>query len=543
MQTSKWDAIIIGSGPAGLAAAQLLGRSRRRTLVLDSGSGRNRFAEHMHGVVGFDGAEPAALRVRGRDEAAAYGVEFRSAEVATVRDRGDALEVVTRDASVRTRSLVVATGLTDVLPNVPGLRERWGLSVLHCPYCHGYEVRDQRLGVLVTSEAALHQAQLVRQLSERVTVFVGGARDAAGELVVPAVSLPDEVAHRLRARGVEVVADAAVVAFSGDELALEQIQLEDGRSIDVDAVFAAGAVVPHDGMLAGLELVRDETPFGSVIKVDQAGLTSHPRVWATGNVVTPMANVPMSLGSGTMTGAIVNWFLVEEDGERAVAAEYWEAKYGGERVWSGRVNRVLEDVAATLPAGRALDLGCGEGADVLWLAARGWDATGIDLSSSAVARAQAAAAEAGVSGATFIAADVGDALEQLSGQEFDLVTASFFQSPVALARTAVLRTAAERIRPGGRLLLTAHAAPPAWAAERAGAGHGGAGAGAGAGAGHGPGHFIQPDDELAALDLDPSGWEVEVAERRPREIAAPDGTPSTIDDSVLMLRRRGGETA
>ncbi|UQN15699.1 FAD-dependent oxidoreductase [Gulosibacter sp. ACHW.36C] len=529
MQTSKWDVIIIGAGPAGLAAAQMLGRSRRRTLVLDSGSGRNRFAEHMHGVVGFDGAEPAELRARGRDEAAAYGVEFRAAEVTTVRDRGDALEVVTGAGVEVTRSLVVATGLTDVLPDVPGLRERWGVSVLHGPYCHGYEVRDQRLGVLVTSEAALHPAQLVRQLSDRMTVFVGGARNAEGELVVPAVTVPDEVAQRLRARGVEVVADAAVVAFSGEGLGLEQVRLDDGRSFDIDAVFAAGAFVPHDAMVAGLELVRDETPFGSVIKVDQTGQTSNPRVWATGNVVTPMANVPISLGSGTMTGSIVNWFLVEEDADRAIAAEFWEAKYGGEdRVWSGRVNRVLEDVVAPLPVGRALDLGCGEGADVLWLAAGGWDATGIDLSSSAVARAQTVAADAGVSGATFVAADVVDALAQLSGQEFDLVTASFFQSPVAFKRAAALRTAAARIRPGGRLLLTSHAAPPAWAAEHADAG-----------AGHGPGRFIQPADELAALDLDGAEWEVELAELRQREITAPDGTPSTIDDSVVLLRRVG----
>lgn len=524
MSTSSWDVIIVGAGPAGLAAAQMLGRARRRTLVLDAGSGRNRFAEHMHGVVGFDGAAPADLRARGRDEAAAYGVEFRDAAVEAVRELGAGLEVRVDGALLQARSLIVASGVTDVLPEVPGLAERWGSSVLHCPYCHGDEVRGRRLGVLVTSELGLHQAQLVRQWSERVTVFTGGARDAAGERVVPPVEVPELIAARLRARGVELVTESAVTGLRGTDRALDTVTLDDG-AVEIDALFTAGTFAPHDEFLAPLALTRDDSTFGSLLRVDGAGQTSHPRVWAVGNVVAPNANVPVALGAGSMAGAMVNWALVEDDAEGAVAAAFWETKYHeAPRVWSGRVNPVLADVAAELPAGRALDLGCGEGGDALWLAGRGWDVTGIDLAPTAIARARDAAREQGVESTRFVAADALDALTgELAAAEFDLVTASFFQSPVALERAATLRAAAARIRPGGRLLVTSHAEPPLVHGEPAHAG---------------PSHFFSPEEELGALALDEGAWEVELAEVRRREAVLRDGQAATMADTVVLLRRR-----
>lgn len=524
MSTSEWDVIIVGGGPAGLAAAQMLGRARRRTLVLDAGRCRNRFAEHMHGVVGFDGAAPADLRARGRDEARAYGVEFRDAEVEAVRDLGAGLEVRAAGALLRSRSLVVASGVTDVLPDVPGLAERWGASVLHCPYCHGDEVRGQRLGVLVTSELGLHQAQLVRQWSERVTVFAGGARDARGERVVPPVELSEAIAARLHARGVEVITEAAVTGLRGADGALAAVTLDDGE-VEIDALFTAGTFAPHDEFLAPLALARDDSVFGSLLRVDGVGQTSHPRVWAVGNVVAPNANVPVALGAGSMTGALVNWALAEEDADRAVAAAFWETKYHDTpRVWSGRVNPVLADIAGELPAGRALDLGCGEGGDALWLAARGWRVTGIDVAPTAIARAREAAREAGAESARFVAADALAALTgELAAAEFDLVTASFFQSPVTLDRVAALRAAAARIRPGGRLLVTSHAEPPLVHVEPAHAG---------------PSHFFSPEEELRALALDEGAWEVELAEVRRRKAMLRDGQAATMADTVVLLRRR-----
>ena len=301
---APWDAIVIGGGAAGLSAALLLGRARRRVLVVDAGSPRNRFADHMHGVLGNEGTPPADLLLRGRGEVADYGVELRDGAVETVRDEGARLAVTLADGGVElARALVVATGLTDELPDLPGLAERWGTSVLHCPYCHGWEVRDERIGILATSPMALHQARLVRQWSDRVTLLAG----ALGPLD------PGEEA-RLRSRGVEVVAEP-VVEVLGDGPRVTGVRTADGRLVELDAIFTAGAPRPHDAFLADLGLARADLPFGlgSFLAVDPTGRTSHERVWAVGNVVNPMANVPMAIGAGAFTGGAVNGALVEED--------------------------------------------------------------------------------------------------------------------------------------------------------------------------------------------------------------------------------------
>lgn len=308
---APWDAIVIGGGAAGLSAALLLGRARRRVLVVDAGSPRNRFADHMHGVLGNEGTPPADLLLRGRGEVADYGVELRDGAVETVRDEGARLAVTLADGGVElARALVVATGLTDELPDLPGLAERWGTSVLHCPYCHGWEVRDERIGILATSPMALHQARLVRQWSDRVTLLAG----ALGPLD------PGEEA-RLRSRGVEVVAEP-VVEVLGDGPRVTGVRTADGRLVELDAIFTAGAPHPHDAFLADLGLARADLPFGlgSFLAVDPTGRTSHERVWAVGNVVNPMANVPMAIGAGAFTGGAVNGALVEEDFDLAGAA-------------------------------------------------------------------------------------------------------------------------------------------------------------------------------------------------------------------------------
>lgn len=209
---------------------------------------------------------------------------------------------------------------------------------------------------------------------------------------------------------------------------------------------------------------------------------------------------------------------------------FWQQRYGGDdRIWSGHVNQALGELATDWSPGRSLDLGCGEGGDVLWLAERGWNATGIDLSEHAVARARAAARERGLEAARFFAADLGDWAddpERIDGlgdardrATFDLVTASFFQSPVELPRERILRAAARSVAPGGRVVVIAHAAAPDWAP-----GHGG--------------DFPTPEHDLEALALDPNDWVVEVAEVREREGRAPDGSPSNLLDSVVSVRRR-----
>lgn len=302
MADTSLDVIIAGGGPAGLAAALILGRSRRRVLVVDAGSPRNRFAKHMHGVLGHEGLAPHDLLTRGRGEAEGYGVEFVSGAVHGVkRDKGY-LNIVTADGAVRSaRALIVATGLTDELPAIPGLVERWGSTVLHCPYCHGWEVRDRQLGVIMTSPLGLHQAELIRQWSDRLTVFTAGLG-----------VLAPENERRLRARGI-VLEPAPVREILGPGTTITAVRLDDGRELPVDAIFTTGVPRPHDDFLAPLSLARSESAFGSFLAVDFTGKTSDDRIWAVGNVVNPAANVPMSIGAGTFAGGAVNAALVGLD--------------------------------------------------------------------------------------------------------------------------------------------------------------------------------------------------------------------------------------
>lgn len=198
--------------------------------------------------------------------------------------------------------------------------------------------------------------------------------------------------------------------------------------------------------------------------------------------------------------------------------EYWEQRYSGsERVWSGKVNATMASVVAELAPGTAIDLGCGEGGDVLWLAEQGWTALGLDISATAVDRARDEAAARGLDGASFEAVDL-NAWEP-EPASVGLVTASFFQSNVALDRTAILRRAMTALRPGGRLVSVSHAAPPSWAKDH-------------------PAKMVSVQEEAAQLGGSSEEWEVELAEERPRASTAPDGSEGEHLDAVLVLRRR-----
>lgn len=250
--------------------------------------------------------------------------------------------------------------------------------------------------------------------------------------------------------------------------------------------------------------------------------------------------------------------------ERVDPVEFWERRYAGSGpVWSGRVNRTLAEAVADLPPGRSLDLGCGEGGDVLWLAERGWEASGLDLSSTAIERARIAAADRGLppGRVRFAAADLADWAEDperidASVEPFDLITASFLQSPVELPRQRILRAALRRLAPGGRLVLIAHASPPPWApadAPPGGHAHAEGHADGHTADGHsgGPAHFHTPESELGDLGLGGSAagltdsetpapaFEVLVAETRSREATGPNGETAMLEDSLVVVRRAG----
>ncbi len=295
-ETQNYDVVIVGGGAAGLNAALVLGRARRRVAVVDAGAPRNAPASHMQGFLSRDGMPPADLLAAGRTEVAGYGVELIDDQVIEI-----AAGFVVRLAKGRvlqTRRILVATGAHDELPDIPGVRERWGRDLLHCPYCHGWEVRDQPVGVLGTHPASVLHAHLVRQWSDDVVFFVHTYDLTATERI------------ELDARHIRVV-EGAVARLVVENDRLIGVELTDGQLIERAAVFIRPGIVPHaDGLLAGLGCEVDETGF---VTVDATGRTSTSGVWAAGNVADPRAQVITAAGEGSAAAIAINADLVEDD--------------------------------------------------------------------------------------------------------------------------------------------------------------------------------------------------------------------------------------
>jgi thioredoxin reductase len=309
MTTSEHDVLIVGAGSAGLSAALMLARSRRRITILDGGEPRNAVTAHMHGVLGRDGWSPLALLATGRDELARYGALVENGRVRSVTLDGPRCTATLEDGDVRiARRLLVATGLRDRLPEIPGLAERWGSGVAHCPYCDGWEARDTRISVLATGPASIHQAQLVRQLTPHVTYYVEGTALAEADLA------------GLVARGI-TVETRRVAAVESREGVIRALRLHDGAEVATDTVFVRPRAVPNDGMLRDLGAATapgiDDLEW---VVVDPTGRTSVPGVWAAGNVVTPAATVPVAAAAGSTAGTALNADLVADEIRTALAS-------------------------------------------------------------------------------------------------------------------------------------------------------------------------------------------------------------------------------
>lgn len=305
-----YDVVVIGGGAAGLNGALMLARSRRSVLVVDAGTPRNAPASGVHGLLGREGTPPAELLAKGRAEVRGYGGRIETGEVTSARRVGEGFAVTLADGRrVRARRLLVTTGLTDELPDVPGLRERWGREVLHCPYCHGWEVRDQAVGVLAGGPMSVHQALLFRQLSTDVAYFRGDT------------ALTDEEEEQFAARGIAVVdGEPESVEIADDRLT--GVRMRDGRVIARDALVVAPRMVARAAFLAELGLVPVEHPSGAGEHVPSgmAGATEVPGVWVAGNVTDLTAQVGAAAAAGALAGARINADLVTEETRAAVAA-------------------------------------------------------------------------------------------------------------------------------------------------------------------------------------------------------------------------------
>ncbi|MFI2632419.1 NAD(P)/FAD-dependent oxidoreductase [Streptomyces collinus] len=306
--TEKYAVVVIGGGAAGLSAALVLGRARHRTLVIDAGEPRNAPAAHMQGYLSRDGMPPAEFLAAGREEIARYGVELVRDRVVRVEKGEDFTVVSAGGRSVRARRLVVATGLKDELPAVPGVAERFGRDVLHCPFCHGWEVRDQPFGVLATSPASVHQALMVSQWSKDVRFFLHTV--AEGEL-------SDEDLRRLAAAGVDVVPGEVAELVTEDDR-LTGIRLADGTTHPRSVLFTAPRAVPRTGLLERLGAELHETPFGAYPVVDATGLTTVPGVWAAGNAVGFSEQVVHAASGGYRAASAIVGDLLMTDLDTAV---------------------------------------------------------------------------------------------------------------------------------------------------------------------------------------------------------------------------------
>ena len=346
LHTPTYDVVVIGGGVAGLSAALTLGRALRSVLVVDAGSPRNAPAAGAHNLLGNEGINPLELVEKGRAEARSYGAQIVTGTVTDVRGtpadgftvtltagRTDAGPSTSGSASstgapaaeapdpstVHARRIVLASGAVDTLPDIPGLAERWGHDVIHCPYCHGYEVRGGRIGVLATGPMWLHQAKLIRQWSHDVTVLLHEQ---------PAPGADDRAV--LESRGVRIVEGAVQEVLSdrtadAGEADSRTEASHDGRHLTGAVVAGLDSPVALDSILVGtrmrvdsalvygLGLVVEENVMGEFVPVDMGRATNVPGVFAAGNITSAGAMVAASMGDGVMAGGRANMDLVEED--------------------------------------------------------------------------------------------------------------------------------------------------------------------------------------------------------------------------------------
>jgi thioredoxin reductase/SAM-dependent methyltransferase len=562
------DALVVGGGAAGLSAGLTLARARRDVVVVDAGEPRNAPAAGVHGYLTRDGIAPAELTSLGRTEVESYGGEVRAGTVtaldrvepapgvaarfrATVTHAGGGVE------TVLARRVVATTGVSDQLPPVAGLAERWGRDAVHCPYCHGWEVRDRLIGVLGGGPLSVHQALLFRQWSDRVVLFLNDA-----------VEPTDDEWEQLAARGVGVVTGAVTRVLVTDDR-MSGVELASGRTRPVEALALGAALRVNSDLLTGLGVEHEPHPLGVglVVPSDPAtGATSVPGLWLAGNVADPMMQVVAAAASGVRAAALANADLVAEDIALAVAARrapfsaaaesagtarllgdrrhgveprpadaeapasahpeqevfdraYWEDRYGAEGfTWSGEPNAQLVAETVDLTPGRALDVGSGEGGDAIWLARRGWTVTGTDIAEAALAKAARRAEATDPAAAARITWEQHDVTAWAPEPgAFDLVSAQFMH--LADPERAVLfRALAAAVAPGGTLLVVGHdlTDDPERMAHRRDL-------------------MFTVDDVLAAIDGE--GLEVEVAGSRERAATSAHHGGGPMRDVVVRAHR------
>jgi thioredoxin reductase/predicted O-methyltransferase YrrM len=489
-------------------------------IVVDAGEPRNAPAAHMHGYLGREGLPPSELTAIGREEVRSYGGEVLGGRVTRViRTDDDRFRVeLVGGHSILARRVLAATGLVDELPDIDGLAERWGRDVIHCPFCHGFEVRDRRIVQIVTHPMGLHTAGLFRQLTAQFTVVLHDHVDVESSQL-----------EGLQAAGVEIIHGQVRRIVTDDDGRVAAVELADGERIEAGAIVVGPRFRVRAEPFAslGLRTAAHPTGLGDFVETDATGATAVPGLYAAGNVTDPSQQVSQAAANGSRVGAMISFSLADDDiraASRPSANEAdWDHRYRGDQMWSGNPNGTLVNETSRLTPGRALDVGAGEGGDALWLAEQGWSVTASDISQRALARV---AAEAERRGARVEChhADA-NALDAFEAGAFDLVSAQYASIPRTPDDRAV-RNLLNAVAPGGTLLVVSHDLEPMRAPIDTLA--------------HSrpfdPDAYVRVDDFAAALASSPA-WDIEVHERRPRPAGAASASHH-VDDIVLRARHR-----
>ncbi|MEM7275417.1 MAG: bifunctional NAD(P)/FAD-dependent oxidoreductase/class I SAM-dependent methyltransferase [Actinomycetota bacterium] len=515
--TRRCDVAIVGGSAAGLAAGLQIQRQNRSVIVIDSGEPRNAPAAHMHGYLGYDGKPPSDLTGAGRAELRRYGGEVLGGRVLAVGRDADGFLLDVGNVAVRARRVVAATGVIDELPKIEGVAERWGTTVLHCPFCHGYEVRGQRLVQIVTHAAALHPARLFAHLSDQLTLVI------QPDLEVEAAALTT-----LEAGGAVVVRENVRRIIGEASTDLSGVELADGRKLDADAVIVTTRMRPRIEPFIELGLTAEAHPIGvaDFVATTETGETTVDGLYAAGNVTDPSQQVLAAAANGSRVGAMVAFDLAAEDqatGDGQSSAEVeWNARYAGDQVWSGEPNGTLVAEIEAVPPGTALDVGAGEGGDSLWLADRGWQVTATDVARTGLDRLAAKAEDRGA--AIRCLATNANARQAFGDDTFDLVSL-FYPAIPRTADDRAITNMLGAVAPGGTFLMVGHAPPSPDAPPPA------------------EGHvtpwdrasFVGLDDVEAAIRSTP-GWTIVTSEARDRPPGS--ATHHHHDKDVVLRARR-----
>lgn len=289
------DVIVIGGSYAGMAAALQLLRARRKVTVIDAGQRRNRFASHSHGFLGQDGVDPGVIHAQAKQQLMAYpALTWVEGTASNISGEKDDFRVVTAAGEgIAARRILLATGVVDQLPDIDGLAERWGKSVFHCPYCHGYELDQGRIGVIATGPMSLHQAQFLPEWGE-VTFLTNGA-----------ITLDPEQRAALQAQGV-TIEDTPITRLS----ARADVELQDGRVLSFAGMFTASRVTPASPLAEAAGCTLIETPMGQQIATDDGKETGIPGIFACGDVAKIPHSVSLAVGDGAWAGANLHRSLV-----------------------------------------------------------------------------------------------------------------------------------------------------------------------------------------------------------------------------------------